>query len=182
MKTFLSTTALLALLAAPLAAQDQTQPEMQPETQMAPETGQETTAPEGSESAAAPADMPLFIANQQQGDILASELIGVAVVDPAGDTLGDVNDIVYGPEQSISALVIGVGGFLGMGEKHVAVAFDRLTLEEDEVGAIRLVLDTTAEELAAAPDFVSLAEARAAAEAELRQQQLEQQQQAPAAQ
>ena len=62
-------------------------------------------------------------------------------------------------------MVVGVGGFLGIGEKSVAVNYNALNITTDENGKKKLVLDATSDELAAAPEFVTtaqkLAEARA---------------------
>ncbi len=62
-------------------------------------------------------------------------------------------------------MVVGVGGFLGIGEKNVAIDYDALSITADENGNKKLVLDATADELAAAPEFMptqeKLAELRA---------------------
>ncbi|MEP2744138.1 PRC-barrel domain-containing protein, partial [Bauldia litoralis] len=70
-----------------------------------------------------------------------------------GEAIGDVNDLVVAPDGGIAAVVIGVGGFLGIGEKDVAVPFDRLTWRTDEDGESWPVLATTQEELESAPAF-----------------------------
>ena len=44
--------------------------------------------------------------------------------DANAQSIGDINDLVVAEDGSIEAVVIGVGGFLGMGEKSVAVPFD----------------------------------------------------------
>jgi len=54
--------------------------------------------------------------------------------------------------------VIGVGGFLGIGEKNVAVAFASLNKTTDADGNIKLVLNASKEELDAAAAFVTVAE------------------------
>ncbi|MEX0852197.1 MAG: PRC-barrel domain-containing protein, partial [Bauldia sp.] len=80
------------------------------------------------------------------------------VYNAADEGLGNVNDIVLDKDSRLEAMVIGVGGFLGIGEKNVAVsmaAIDRMT---DAEGNVKLVLDATAEELDAAPAFVTIAE------------------------
>ncbi|WP_437344204.1 PRC-barrel domain-containing protein [Mesorhizobium marinum] len=60
---------------------------------------------------------------------LASNIIGENVYNGAGEDaehIGDVNDIVLGTDGSIDAVIVGVGGFLGIGEKEVAVDFANL--------------------------------------------------------
>ncbi|MEP2923985.1 MAG: PRC-barrel domain-containing protein [Bauldia litoralis] len=89
-------------------------------------------------------------------DHYASDIIGSTVYSSAeaeGEAIGDVNDLVVAPDGGIAAVVIGVGGFLGIGEKDVAVPFDRLTWRTDEDGESWPVLATTQEELESAPAF-----------------------------
>jgi len=90
-------------------------------------------------------------------DNLASELIDQAVYSSSGDDaeeIGNVTDLVFDDQGMISAVVIGVGGFLGIGEKSVAVSFDALEFAIAADNTERWVLPTTAEALNSAPDFV----------------------------
>ena len=96
-----------------------------------------------------------FIGEQSSDDVLSSELIGLNVYDHADETLGDVNDIVWTKDGAIEAIIVGVGGFLGIGEKNVAVAYDAINVSTDADGNKKLVLDATADELAAAPEFTT---------------------------
>jgi PRC-barrel domain len=102
---------------------------------------------------AAPTGMTVeFLAKQQANEHFASELIGANVTNPAGEALGAVNNLMVGPNGELTAAVIGVGGFLGIGEKNVAVSYDALqtTTEDDE---LKVVLNTTKAELEAAQDY-----------------------------
>jgi len=86
---------------------------------------------------------------------LASTIIGRSVyssTDPQSDNIGDVNDLIVAEDGSITHAVIGVGGFLGIGEKNVAVPFDELKVVENN-GDLRLVYSATKEQLEAAPAF-----------------------------
>lgn len=90
-------------------------------------------------------------------DNLGTHLIGQPVYTSAADKadeIGKVTDIVFSADGQITAVVIGVGGFLGMGEKNVAVDFKDLqyTLAADNTE--RWVVPTTADALKAAPAFV----------------------------
>jgi sporulation protein YlmC with PRC-barrel domain len=90
-------------------------------------------------------------------DNLASELIDQAVFSSTGDDaeeIGNVTDLVFSEDGRISAVVIGVGGFLGIGEKSVAVPFDMLEFTLAADNTERWVVPTTADALNAAPDFV----------------------------
>ena len=90
-------------------------------------------------------------------DNLASRLIGQPVFSSAGDDaeeIGDITDLVFTESGQINAVVIGVGGFLGIGEKAVAVDFKALEFVLAADNTERWVLPTTADALNAAPDFV----------------------------
>jgi hypothetical protein len=106
-----------------------------------------------------------FLGEQDASSVLASELMGQTVYDSADESLGDINDIVWTEDGSIEGVVIGVGGFLGIGQKSVAVNYEALNVTTDENGARKLVLDASADELAAAPEFVTQAQKLAEAQA-----------------
>lgn len=90
-------------------------------------------------------------------DNLGSRLIGQPVYSTAGDdgeNIGNIDDLVFDENGQITAVVIGVGGFLGIGEKAVAVDFQSLEFTLAADNTERWVLPTTAEALTSAPDFV----------------------------
>lgn len=90
-------------------------------------------------------------------DNLGSRLIGQPVYSSAGDDaeeIGNIDDLVFDESGQITAVVIGVGGFLGIGEKAVAVDFQSLEFTLAADNTERWVVATTADALTAAPDFV----------------------------
>jgi sporulation protein YlmC with PRC-barrel domain len=74
------------------------------------------------------------------------------VYDNQENKIGDVNDILLDTDGRISAVIVGVGGFLGIGEKDVAVPFKALKVAEKS-GDRYLVIETTKEALQAAPGY-----------------------------
>lgn len=89
------------------------------------------------------------------GQILASTLIGQTIyngTDEEAQSIGDVNDVVLGSNGQAEAVVVGVGGFLGMGEKDVAIDFERLGWTERD-GEKWLTMAATQDELENAPAF-----------------------------
>jgi sporulation protein YlmC with PRC-barrel domain len=58
----------------------------------------------------------------------SSKLIGLNVYNDQNEKLGDISEILLDPSGKVDGVVIGVGGFLGMGEKTVAVVFKSLRL------------------------------------------------------
>ena len=92
-----------------------------------------------------------------EGDAIVSEVMGATIFSSAAEDaeeIGTVNDLVISTEGDIVAVVVGVGGFLGIGEKNVAVDFAELEYSAAPDETMRWVLATTAEALTAAPDFV----------------------------
>jgi hypothetical protein len=90
-------------------------------------------------------------------DTLVTRLLGQKVYSGIADDaqeIGTISDMVVTSGQGISAVVIGVGGFLGIGSKDVAVDFAQLDWAEREDGSRRWVLETTVEALTAAPAFI----------------------------
>jgi hypothetical protein len=75
-----------------------------------------------------------------------------AVHDPSDYKIGDVDDLLVTKDGKISAAIIGVGGFLGIGEKNVAVPFDALKLTQKN-NKWYLVMNATKDELKSAPGF-----------------------------
>ncbi|WP_274627555.1 PRC-barrel domain-containing protein [Arvimicrobium flavum] len=139
-RNLLATTAVATLLATGAMAQESTQP--------APAMpAQNETMP--ADTMKAPA------AVQPASGHLATNLIGENVYNGTGDqaqNIGDVNDIVISNEGMVEAVVVGVGGFLGIGEKNVAVDYKQMNWAEQN-GDRWLVMETTKEALESLPNF-----------------------------
>jgi len=67
-----------------------------------------------------------FMTQMQSNQIMASDLIGTRVVSANNESIGDINDVILDRNGQVMAAVVGVGGFLGIGEKDVAVPFNSL--------------------------------------------------------
>ena len=74
------------------------------------------------------------------------------VYDPSDNKIGEIMDVLVSPDGRATALIVGVGGFLGAGEKDVAVNFNAVkeTTKNDKV---YLTMDTTKDALKNAPGF-----------------------------
>jgi sporulation protein YlmC with PRC-barrel domain len=66
-----------------------------------------------------------------KGTWRSSKLIGLDVYNRADEKLGDINEVLLDTQGKVKAVVIGVGGFLGMGEHDIAVSMDRLKFMEE---------------------------------------------------
>ncbi|ESY75351.1 PRC-barrel domain-containing protein [Mesorhizobium sp. M0051] len=115
------------------------------------------TAPATTDTAQKPVDMnaaPTEPVKRADGN-LATNIIGETVYNGTGDdaqNIGSVNDIVLTKEGKAQSLIIGVGGFLGIGAKNVPYDFNKAKWAERN-GDRWLVAQTTKEELQAQPDF-----------------------------
>lgn len=77
---------------------------------------------------------------------------GQAVYDGQGNEIGDVNDVLLDTKGSVTAVIVGLGGLLGAGEKNVAVSFRALKMAEKDFKP-HLILDMPKGKLELAPGF-----------------------------
>jgi hypothetical protein len=101
------------------------------------------------------AQTPNFIPEQNQSEVLGTDFVGTHVVSKDKQPLGKIANLVFDQNGHIELAVIGVGGFLGIGEKEVAVPFDALKSETVDNKHVFSV-DITKEQLKAAPSFKTL--------------------------
>jgi len=186
-----TTALVALLSAGPVLAQSETAPTMdQPPAatqEIAPDSGMTTEPPAATEPMAPDATVPeiapdqnltdtetvapaapdvavtdeVYIGEQATEEDLASNWIGKSLYNTADENLGDINDILLDQNGAVRAVIVGVGGFLGIGEKDVAVNFAAIEPRTDEDGDISLYLNATQEQLEAAPEFRTLADLEA---------------------
>ena len=93
---------------------------------------------------------------QDANTVLAKELIGLTVYAPDKAKIGSISDLILSKDaKTVEGFIIGVGGFLGIGEKSVAMKMDRLQISHNGDGSMQLMMDVKKEELANAPSFKS---------------------------
>jgi sporulation protein YlmC with PRC-barrel domain len=141
MKHLLSSTALALLLAtgSAFAAEDVAQPNAAQQKMVQPN---QTSAARSTE----------MIGTLPGEALPISDYYNQSVYDNRDSKIGDVNDLLLDKSGKINAVIIGVGGFLGVGEKNVAVPFSSLKVAEKN-GSRYLVLETTKEALQTAPGY-----------------------------
>lgn len=74
------------------------------------------------------------------------------VYDPQNTKIGEVMDVLVSPDGKVNSVIVGVGGFLGAGEKDVAVDFSAIKRTTKD-NSIYLTMNTTKNELQSAPGF-----------------------------
>jgi len=119
---------------------------------------QSTTTPAPAPSAAMPSTAAVthatFIARQAPDQWLASKFRGTDVIGAKDEKIGDVGDILFDKNGTIVGYVIGVGGFLGIGSKNVAIAPASFqVVAGKDPSDYKLRLSMTKEELKAAAAF-----------------------------
>lgn len=121
----------------------------------APAQSADATQPANNTTASqAPAAAPAEPVKKAEGN-LATNIMGESVYNGTADDaqkIGDVKDIVLAKDGKAESLVIGVGGFLGIGTKNVTYDFAKAKWAEKN-GNRWLVAEATKEELQAQPDF-----------------------------
>lgn len=117
------------------------------------------------------ADSAQYYMETNKSDFQASELIGSRVYateaavntedtfdepDAEWDDIGEINNLIVSRDGSVNAVVIGVGGFLGMGEKNVALRMSELKFlkqAEDDADEYFVVIKSNKEQLEQAPEY-----------------------------
>jgi sporulation protein YlmC with PRC-barrel domain len=169
MKHLLSTTAIVLALAAPAWAQTASdQPTTKPSTTG---TTQPTAQPQLS-----PTAQKAIIQEQAPSQIRAEDLLGTKVFDAKNNDVGTVDDLIIDDQQKITGVVVGVGGFLGIGKKDVGLNWQQAKYEEDRnAGTKKIVISLTKSDLQAAPDFKTKEQRKAEEDAAAQQQKMQQQ-------
>ena len=94
-----------------------------------------------------------FVTQQPVNEWLAGVFIGAKVKNDAGDTVGDIYDLLFSPQGQINTVVLGVGGFLGLGERTVAVPYSTLSFKVGPKGERIIIVPLSKENLVKAPEF-----------------------------
>ncbi len=158
-KITVSTMALMAALCLPAAAIAQTNDNHQQVPQA--QTNEQTQAVQKTEKV----NTKGLIMLQDKNTFLASDLTGATVYSPQDESIGDVNDVIVSRDGKVDGVVVGVGGFLGIGEKDVAIKMSQIKMMDTDTG-VKLVLDMSKDQLAAAPEFKSKTDMQAEINAE----------------
>jgi hypothetical protein len=113
-----------------------------------------TPATPAPSATATPAGKANFVSKQTADQWLASKFNGTDVIGADEAKIGDVSDVLFDKDRKIVAYIVGVGGFLGIGSKDVAIdpASFQLVAGKD-ASDFKLRLAMTKDELKAAPAF-----------------------------
>lgn len=111
-------------------------------------TSPSTTAPRApAAKAAAPT------AAEITGPVRASNLMKANVRNAAGEKVGDVSDLLIEPSGKVSSVILGIGGFLGIGERNVALDLGELKMMQESGNRLVLTSSMSREDLRALPEW-----------------------------
>ncbi|ERP93784.1 hypothetical protein Q669_02720 [Labrenzia sp. C1B10] len=89
-------------------------------------------------------------------ELTADDLEGANIYDANDEDIGEIDSLIVSQDGTIEKVILDVGGFLGIGEREVAVTFDELQIIRNEDGSdLRVYVGATKEELEAQPDYVA---------------------------
>jgi sporulation protein YlmC with PRC-barrel domain len=91
--------------------------------------------------------------NLEGKEFAANQLIGTSITDGNDESIGEIGDIILSTEGGVQSYIVNVGGFLGIGDKPVAIAPDQLTIMADADGNFSVKTAMTKEQLESAPQF-----------------------------
>ena len=113
---------------------------------------QSTEAPPTAATTLPAVEASAFKPSQAEGEWRIANYVGKPIVNATGEKIGDINDVLFDRSGKITTVVIGVGGFLGLGEKRVALPFEAITYSEED-GKRLIMVPLTKETLQEAPEF-----------------------------
>ena len=95
----------------------------------------QSNPPAGSAAPAAKPMAPAAIQSTDAGKWRASKLVGLNVYNANNEKIGDINELITDASGKIDTVVIGAGGFLGMGEHNVGIPFSQVKFVNEPVKA-----------------------------------------------
>ncbi|RVV96633.1 PRC-barrel domain containing protein [Mesobaculum littorinae] len=113
-----------------------------------------TEEPAAEDAATGPTVEREGYAASQITELTAEDLDGTTVYGTDDESIGEIGELLLDDEGNIEEIVVNVGGFLGIGEKPIAVGFDQLSvLRSDDGSDVRVYMDATEEQLEAQPRY-----------------------------
>lgn len=93
-----------------------------------------------------------YLDSRPTNGMAASDLIGTELKTSADESVGKINDLIIDQDGKVAAVVVNVGGYLGMGEKHVAIDWSAVKKSGNPDNR-DLRVDMTADDLQSAPSY-----------------------------
>ena len=86
--------------------------------------------------------------------LTADDVTGATIYGPNDEEIGDIGNLVLDPNGQLEAAIVEVGGFLGMGERQVAIPIDQLSIQRQSDGdEVRVFSELTEQDIEAMPEY-----------------------------
>ena len=156
----LAAASVAALALSPALAQSTNQTVTPKETPAANQTVTPKDTPAASPSLPQNQAQMRFLQRQSADEWRSSKLVGTSVTGANDQNIGEINDVLFDSGGMVKGVVVGVGGFLGIGEKDVAVPFRALNImrKSGDDAIDKITVSYTKEQLKDAPAFTYLAD------------------------
>ena len=88
-------------------------------------------------------------------EMTTDQITGASVYAAGDEKIGDVKDVVVSADGKIEQVIVGVGGFLGIGERNVAYPFDQVSFQRraDDADDLRVYVGTAADQVTNLPEY-----------------------------
>lgn len=132
---------------------------------------------DAAENGGSAAQAGMIIKQQESSQVLASSIVGMAVQNGTGEKaeqIGDIADLILNESNQVVGVLIGVGGFLGIGEKYVGVPWSAVQVNPEKGTTI---VELSRKQLEQAPAFATLAEQKEKQQRQQMKQKMQQQRQ-----
>ncbi len=150
MKALLLGTALTFAVAIPAIAQNAPGTTGQPGTTQPGTATPPAARPMTPPAQAQPTTPPAQAQPATPATVAASHLIGLTLRNAANESIGSIDDVLVDADGRVRQVVVGVGGFLGMGERKVAIAWDQLRFDR---ARDTVTVSYTKDQLLALPEY-----------------------------
>jgi sporulation protein YlmC with PRC-barrel domain len=113
----------------------------------------QTTAPSTAPGASAPSTSGGLFATVQPNDLMASNLIDLDVYNQQNEEVGEIADLIFDTNKTVRAIIVEVGGFLGLGKRYVALDPSAVQITRGSDGEWLAVVNATRDQLRNAPEL-----------------------------
>jgi sporulation protein YlmC with PRC-barrel domain len=135
----------------PLLAQAAPPPPAAQEQPAPPPAGDQNAAkPDEGAGAAATNGGQKFITEESGQQMLSSNLVGMSVTNSNNDDIGKIDNLLLNKDGELTGVVVSVGGFLGIGSKHIALPMSEVQINP---GQKKAMVSLSKDDLKSAPDF-----------------------------
>jgi sporulation protein YlmC with PRC-barrel domain len=115
-----------------------------------PAADQNAAQPAGDAGAAAANGGQKFITEESGQQMLSSNLVGMSVTNSNNDDIGKIDNLLLNKNGNLTGVVVSVGGFLGIGSKHIALPMSEVQINP---GQKKAMVSLSKDDLKNAPDF-----------------------------